>query len=173
MTRTKKITLLGLLSALAMVLSYVEMLLPPIIISIPGIKVGLPNIITVFLLYKFSFKDAFLVSLIRIFVISLLFGNIMTMSYSLAGGITSILLMFLLKKTNLFSTVGVSIAGGVAHNLGQIIVAIFITNTLQIGYYMISLFISGTVAGAVIGIIGSLTLKYTKNLIGNNITNKK
>ncbi len=162
MTKTKKITLLGLLSALAMVLSYIEMLLPPIVTAIPGIKVGLPNIVTVFLLYKFSFKDAFLVSLIRIITVSLLFGNIMTLSYSLAGGIISILLMFLLKKTNLFSTVGVSIAGGVAHNVGQICVAIFITNTLQIGYYMIPLFISGTIAGAVIGLIGALTLRYTK-----------
>ncbi len=162
MTKTKKITLLGLLSALAMVLSYIEMLLPPIVTAIPGIKVGLPNIVIVFLLYKLSFKDAFLVSLIRIFIVSLLFGNIMTLSYSLAGGIISILLMFLLKKTNLFSTVGVSIAGGVAHNVGQICVAIFITNTLQIGYYMIPLFISGTIAGAVIGLIGALMLKYTK-----------
>ena len=162
MTKIKKITLLGLLSALAMVLSYVEMLLPPIVTSIPGIKVGLPNIITVFLLYKFSFKDAFLVSLVRILMVSLLFGNIFTLSYSLAGGILSILLMYLLKKTNLFSSIGVSIAGGVAHNIGQICVAIFVTNTLQIGYYMIPLFISGTIAGAVIGIFGALTLRYTK-----------
>lgn len=162
MTKIKKITLLGLLSALAMVLSYVEMLLPPIVTSIPGIKVGLPNIITVFLLYKFSFKDAFLVSLVRILMVSLLFGNIFTLSYSLAGGILSLLLMYLLKKTNLFSSIGVSIAGGVAHNIGQICVAIFVTNTLQIGYYMIPLFISGTIAGAVIGIFGALTLRYTK-----------
>lgn len=162
MTKIKKITLLGLLSALAMVLSYVEMLLPPIVTSIPGIKVGLPNIITVFLLYKFSFKDAFLVSLVRILMVSLLFGNIFTLSYSLAGGILSLLLMYLLKKTNLFSSIGVSIAGGVAHNIGQICVAILITNTLQIGYYMIPLFISGTIAGAVIGVFGALTLRYTK-----------
>ena len=102
----------------------------------------------------------------RVLTVALLFGNLMTLSYSIAGAILSIIIMVLLKKTNLFSTVGVSIAGGVAHNLGQILVAIAITSTLEIGYYMIFLCISGVLSGTLIGMLGALVLKYTKNLKG-------
>lgn len=164
MTKLKKIATLGVLASLAMVLSFVETLLPPIYAAVPGIKIGLANIVSVFLLYKFSVKDTAIVTLIRVLTIAMLFGNIMTLSYSLAGAVLSITVMALLKKTKLFSTVGVSIAGGVAHNLGQIIVAIFITSTIEIGYYMIFLCISGVLSGTLIGIVGALVLKYTKNL---------
>lgn len=164
MTKLKKIATLGVLASLAMVLSFVETLLPPIYAAVPGIKIGLANIVSVFLLYKFSVKDTAIVTLIRVLTIAMLFGNIMTLSYSLAGAVLSITVMALLKKTKLFSTVGVSIAGGVAHNLGQIIIAIFITSTIEIGYYMIFLCISGVLSGTLIGIVGALVLKYTKNL---------
>ena len=163
MTNLKKITTLGILASLAMVLSFVETLLPPIYAAVPGIKIGLANIVNVFLLYKFSVKDTAIVTLIRVLIVSMLFGNFMTLAYSLAGAFLSITVMALLKKTNLFSTVGVSIAGGVAHNLGQIIVAIFVTSTIEIGYYMIFLCISGVLSGMLIGIIGALVLKYSKN----------
>ncbi len=162
-TNLKKLTTLGILASLAMVLSFVETLLPPIYAAVPGIKIGLANIVNVFLLYKFSVKDTAVVTLIRVLTVSMLFGNMMTLAYSLAGAVLSITIMALLKKTNLFSTVGVSIAGGVSHNLGQIIVAIFITSTLEIGYYMIFLCISGILSGMLIGIIGALVLKYSKN----------
>jgi heptaprenyl diphosphate synthase len=163
MTNLKKITTLGILASLAMVLSFVETLLPPVYAAVPGIKIGLANIVNVFLLYKFSVKDTAIVTLIRVLIVSMLFSNVMTLAYSIAGAVLSITVMALLKKTNLFSTVGVSIAGGVAHNLGQIIVAILVTSTIEIGYYMIFLCISGVLSGMLIGIVGALVLKYSKN----------
>lgn len=166
MEKLIKLILLALFAALSIVLSLVESLLPPIYAAVPGIKIGLANIVNVFVLYKFSAKDAAAVTFVRVLTVALLFGNLMTLSYSIAGAILSIIIMVLLKKTNLFSTVGVSIAGGVAHNLGQILVAIAITSTLEIGYYMIFLCISGVLSGTLIGMLGALVLKYTKNLKG-------
>jgi heptaprenyl diphosphate synthase len=164
MRNIKKITLLGILAALAIVLSFVESLLPPIYAAVPGIKIGLANIVSIFLLYRTTVKDTIIVTTIRVLTVAMLFGNLMTLSYSVAGAFLSITAMYLLKKTNLFSTVGVSIAGGVFHNLGQILVAIFITSTIEIGYYMIFLCISGVLSGTLIGLVGALVLKYTKNI---------
>ena len=147
-----------------MVLSYVEMMLPPIWSAVPGIKVGLPNVIIIFVLYKLSFKYAAFISLLRVFAVALLFGNVLTLSYSIAGAVISLTLMWLLKKTSLFSMVGVSIAGGVSHNLGQIIVAMIIMQTKEIGYYMAVLAVSGVLAGIVIGLIGAMLLKYTQKI---------
>ena len=166
MQKTKKLTFIGLLAAVAIVLSYVEMLLPPIYASIPGIKLGLANIVSVILLYKFTVKEAALVTLVRVLTVALLFGNFMTLAYSIAGAFLSITVMALLKRTNLFSTVGVSIAGGVCHNLGQILVAMLVTATAEIGYYMNFLCISGILSGTLIGILGALVLKYIKNIKG-------
>ena len=161
---TKKIALLGVMASVALVLSYLEALLPPVWAAVPGIKMGLPNIIMVFLLYRFGVKECAVVSFIRIFIVSLLFGSVMTMAYSLAGAFLSVTLMAICKKTNLFSVVGTSIVGGVAHNAGQIIVAIFLFNTVQIGYYMAVLAVTGTVAGVAIGIIGAILLKKTEKI---------
>ena len=162
---TKKIALLGVLTSVALVLSYLEALLPPISTAAPGIKMGLPNIIIVFLLYKFGLKEALTVSAIRVFVVALLFGNVMTLAYSVAGAVLSLALMTLFKKLNLFSIIGVSIIGGISHNLGQILVAIFLFDTIQIGYYMIILAITGTIAGVVIGIIGSILVKKLEKFV--------
>lgn len=161
---TKKITVLALFSAVAIIFSYIEAISPPIWAAIPGIKVGLSNIVTVALLYKFSLKEAAIVAFIRIIIIALLFGNVMTLIYSIAGFVLSVTIMAILKRTSLFSTVGVSIAGGVFHNLGQIIVAMILLQTKEIGYYMIVLAITGTVAGILIGIAGNLMLKYSNKL---------
>ncbi len=166
MLKPKKLTLIGLLASLAIILSYVEMLLPPIYAAIPGIKLGLANVVSVILLYTLSVKEAALVTLVRVLTVALTFGNLMTLAYSIAGAVLSITVMALLKKANLFSAVGVSIAGGVCHNLGQIIVAILITSTAEIGYYMIFLCISGIITGTLIGIAGALVIKYTKNFKG-------
>lgn len=166
MRNTKKLTFLGLFAAVAIVLSYVEHLLPPIYAAVPGIKLGLANIVNIFILYKFTVKEAATVTLVRILTVALIFGNFMTLMYSIAGAVLSITIMALLKKTKLFSTVGVSIAGGVCHNLGQILVAIAVTATAEIGYYMIFLCISGILSGTLIGIAGALILKYTKNIKG-------
>jgi len=163
--QTRKIALLGVLTSVASVLSYLEAMLPPISTAVPGIKMGLPNIIIIFLLYKFGLKEAIIVSLIRVFIVSLLFGNVMTLAYSVAGAVLSLALMTLFKKLNLFSAIGVSIIGGISHNLGQILVAIFLFDTIQIGYYMIVLAITGTIAGVLIGIISSILVKKLEKLV--------
>ena len=164
-SKTRKIALLGVLTSVALVLSYLEVMLPPISTAVPGIKMGLPNIIIIFMLYKFGLKEAVTVSLIRVFIVALLFGNIMTLAYSVAGAVLSLGLMTLFKRINLFSQIGVSIIGGISHNLGQILVAIFLFDTIQIGYYMIVLSITGTIAGVLIGIISSILVKKLEKVV--------
>lgn len=162
MNKTKKLTLLSIFTAVALVLSYIEMLLPPVYSAVPGVKIGLANIIIIFLMYKFSFKSAAVVSAVRVVLISLMFGNAIILVYSLAGAVLSLCFMAILKKTNLFSILGVSIVGAVTHNLGQVITAIILMETVQIGYYMVVLSISGTLAGIAVGIVSAYVLKYTK-----------
>ncbi|MBR2353937.1 MAG: Gx transporter family protein [Clostridia bacterium] len=157
--RTEKVALLGMCVALAMLLSYVELLLPPMYPSIPGIKLGLPNVVILFLLYRNGFWPASVVSLCRIGLISLLFGNVMMFLYSLAGGILSLLGMALLKKIDRFSTVGVSVVGGVLHNVGQTLCAIWLLGTAEIGYYLAVLAITGTLSGIFVGLCGGFALK--------------
>lgn len=162
--KAKKVAYLGLMAALALILSYVEALFPPIYAAVPGIKVGLPNIVIIFMLYRFGLKEAAAVSLVRLAAVALLFGSVMTLAYSLAGAVLSLTLMALCKRFNIFTTVGVSVVGGVSHNLGQIIVAMIVMETAQIGYYMVILAITGTLAGVFIGLAGSLLLKYMENV---------
>lgn len=161
MNKTKKLTLLSIFTAVALVLSYIEMLLPPIYSSVPGVKIGLANIVIIFLMYKFSIKSAALVSAVRVVLISLMFGNAVILIYSFAGAVLSLCFMAILKKTNWFSVLGVSIVGAVTHNLGQVITAIILMETVQIGYYMVVLSISGTIAGVAVGIVSAYVLKYT------------
>lgn len=163
--RVTRLALLGVLTAVALVLSYAESLLPPIWTAVPGIKMGLPNIIIIILLYKLGVKEAALVSFIRVLFSSfLLFGSGMTLMYSVAGAALSLAIMAICKKLNIFSTVGVSIVGGISHNLGQILVAIALFDTMQLSYYMIVLAVTGTVAGVVIGIVSALLLKRLDNV---------
>lgn len=158
--KTKTLVFLSLFTAVAMVLSYIEAILPPIWSAIPGIKIGLPNIIIIFLLYRMSVKSATAVSLVRILLSALLFGNAVTLLYSLAGAILSLTVMAVLKKIDRFSMIGVSIVGGVFHNLGQILMAMLILETAEIGYYMIILTVTGTIAGVLVGILGALLTRY-------------
>ena len=155
----KTVALLGMCTAIAMVFAWVESQLPPLVAAVPGIKLGLPNIAIIFILYRFGWKEAAAVSFVRIMAVSLLFGNPMTMAYSLAGGFLSLLGMVLLKKTNLLSTVGVSVAGGVLHNVGQILMAMLIMSTAGLGYYLIILAVTGTVSGVFVGLCGSFAVK--------------
>ncbi|MBE6679614.1 MAG: Gx transporter family protein [Ruminococcaceae bacterium] len=161
MKKVHNITSIGILTAVAMILSYIELLLPPIYAAIPGIKVGLPNIVIIYALYSLGTKRAAAVSFIRLTLSALLF-NPSTFIYSLAGAVLSLAIMALLKKSALFSTVGVSIAGGVLHNLGQILVAICLLETVEIGYYMFVLAISGTLAGVFIGIAAGFIIDRIK-----------
>lgn len=149
----------GICVALALVLAYIEVLIPPLFPSLPGIKMGLPNIIIIFLLYRKGPFFAGIVSLVRILLVSMLFGNMMALMYSLAGGMLSLAVMVILRKLKFLSPVGVSVAGGVAHNIGQILVAIFVLSTVQVGYYLAALTVSGTIAGIFIGLCGSFLIK--------------
>ncbi len=153
--KTVKIAYFGLFIALAFVLSYVEYLFP-FNIGIPGAKVGLPNIVIVTALYTTGIVDAFILSMVRVVLVGITFGNISMMIYSLAGAILSIAAMLIGKKINMFSVTGVSVLGGVFHNIGQIIVAIFVLETKSLLYYLPFLVIIGTLSGVVIGIISSL-----------------
>ena len=155
---TKKVAFLGLSIALAMVLSFVESQIPALV-AIPGIKVGLPNLVIIFLLYRVGWKETVIVSIIRVILVSLLFGNVQTMTFSIAGAALSLLGMILLKKTNWFSCIAVSVVGGVLHNIGQIIAACLWTQTAQIAFYLPALLISGTIAGAVIGLVAGILVK--------------
>ena len=163
MKKTKKIALLGLTVSLAMIMSYIEVLFP-LSFAVPGIKMGLANIVIVFVLYRMSLKDACIVSLIRVFLVALLFGNTMSLAYSLAGAVLSLALMALLKKTGKFSVVGVSISGGVMHNAGQILMAVILMGTAQIAYYLPVLIITGTITGVGIGLVAALVIDRVKKI---------
>ena len=161
--KTKKVAMLGLSIALAMIMSYIEALVP-LSFAVPGIKMGLANIVIIFVLYKIGTKEAILVSLIRVILVSLLFSNVMAMAYSIAGAVLSLSVMWLLKKTDRFSFVGVSIAGGIMHNVGQIIMAVILLGTEQIALYLPVLIITGTVTGVVIGIVSGLVINRFKKI---------
>lgn len=156
--KTKKLALGGMLVVAALILSYVESLLP-LSIGVPGIKMGLPNIAILFALYRLSFKDACAVSLVRILLVSILFGTLFSLAYSVAGAALSLPVMLLLKKSGKFTTAGVSVAGGVAHNAGQILVAMALLETAEIGYYLPILCVSGTVAGICVGLAAALLIR--------------
>lgn len=158
MDKTKKIAQIGLLVAAAFVLSYVEALLP-IQTGIPGIKLGLSNIVVVLCLYESSAKQACGIALLRIVLNGLTFGSLSTMLYSFAGGMLSFIVMLLLKKGGYFSVLGVSIAGGVCHNLGQIGVAILVLQTGMLVYYLPFLLLAGCAAGICIGIIAAILVR--------------
>lgn len=156
--KTKKVAMLGLCIALSMVLSFIEHQIPPLV-AVPGVKVGLPNLVMVFMLYKIGWKETAIVSLIRVVLVSMLFGSVVSMAYGLVGATLSLIGMTLLKKTGLFSTIAVSVVGGVLHNIGQIATACVVMGTAQIVYYLPVLLISGTIAGVVIGFISGLLVK--------------
>lgn len=153
---TKKITNLALLSALAIILGYLETFIP-FNLGIPGAKLGLANLITLIVLYTTDFKSALLVSLLRVFIIATVFSNYYMFFYSFTGAVFSLLIMTLLKRTTLFSTLAISISGAVFHNLGQILVAMIFYG-FNIIYYLPYLLILSLLTGSVIGIIGQILL---------------
>ena len=155
--KPSKVAQYGLLTALALVLSYLESLLPPL--GVPGVKLGLPNLAVVFALYRLGWRDACIISLVRVVLVALLFGNGAALAYSVAGAVLSLALMGLLKRTGKFSPVGVSVAGGVAHNAGQILVAMAMLETSRLVWYLPVLWVSGTVAGVLIGIAAGVLVK--------------
>ena len=152
-----KIALCGVLIALAMILSYLESLVP-IHMAVPGVKLGLANLVTIIALQKLDLKSTVVISVGRIILSNVLFGNMAVLLYSLAGAACS-MIMTLLKKCRVFGLVGISVAGAVFHNLGQILVAVCVMENVRIFYYMFILLITGTVAGVAIGLLASFLLK--------------
>lgn len=158
-----KVAVFGVFTSLALILSYVELLIP-INFGIPGMKLGLANLLVVILLYKGCPRDALLLSVIRILLSGLIFGNMFSIFYSLGGGLLSLAVMVFLKKTGQFTVAGISIGGGASHNVGQLLVAMFVVQTFQVGYYLPVLLIAGVITGAVIGILSAEVLKRTQSI---------
>ena len=159
--KTKRLATLSISVSLAMVLSFVESQIPAFV-AIPGVKIGLANIAVVFALYKLGWKEAIAVSLVRVALVSLLFGSFVSLLYSLSGAVLSLAVMLLLKPISALGKIGVSVSGGVCHNIGQIIVASAIMETNVILYYLPFLLLSGTVAGIAIGLVSALLVNRIK-----------
>lgn len=157
-SRGRKTAFLALSVTLGLILSYVEAL-TPVFAGVPGIKPGLSNILVVFLLYRYGLKEAVSVNLLRILIAGILFGNPFSIVYSLSGAVFAIIGMALLKRTGMFSVYGVSMAGGMLHNAGQILVAAFIVENYNIVLYLPVLIVSGCITGFIVGFIGGVIIK--------------
>lgn len=153
-----KVAYFGVFTALALIFSYVESLIP-INFGIPGVKLGLANLITLIALYKMSVKEAFLISIARVILSGFIFGNLFAILYSLAGGLLSLAIMTWFKRSNKFSIYGISMAGGVFHNVGQLMMAILVVESVTIAGYLPVLLVSGLLTGLVIGVVSGETLK--------------
>ena len=151
----KKLANLGLFAAVAIIFGYVESLIP-FFAGIPGMKLGLANLAVLFILEKYTWKEAALVSVIRVFIIGFMFGNLFS---SLAGAALSLTVMTVMKKKSDFSILGISVAGGVSHNIGQLLIACLITMTSGLIYYAPALLISGVITGLLIGTLTNEVLK--------------
>lgn len=163
-SKTKKLVTLSALIAVAMILSYVESLIPPLV-AVPGAKIGLSNIATVFALYTLGWQAAVSVSVVRVFLSALLFGNAVSLIYSAAGAALALLIMIIFYKIQFFSTIGVSVLGGVFHNAGQVVAASIVMESGAITVYLAPLAVVGTLAGVLVGICaGVLVLRVGKYL---------
>lgn len=155
---TKKIATFGVFVALAFIFSYIESLIP-FHFAVPGMKLGLANIVVLVALYQLGAKEAFVLSIIRVVLVGFTFGNMYSLIYSLAGGLLSYVMMLLVKKTKFFSIVGVSVVGALSHNIGQILVAMCVLETKALITYLPALMVMGAVTGVIIGILGSEIVK--------------
>ena len=152
---TRRLALCAMLASLALIFSYVEAMIP-VPVPVPGIKLGIANLVIVMAIYKLGFRYAFAINCVRIVIAGLLFSGVFGMLYSFAGGILSITVMYLLYKTGWFSMVGVSMAGGVAHNLGQLLTACLIVSTVRLMSYFSILLFSGLFSGIAVGVLATL-----------------
>lgn len=155
---TKRIAKMSMLVALAIIFSYIEFLVP-INLGVPGIKLGLANLVIVIALYTMNTVDVWLISILRILILGFMFGSGMSIIYSIAGAVLSLIVMCIIKRIKGFSIVGVSIAGGVCHNIGQVLVAMMVVETTGILYYMPALLVAGVITGAIIGIVSKRVVR--------------
>ena len=158
---SRALTRYALLVALAMVLSWLESMVP-LSLVVPGVKLGLANLVVIFALYRLGPRQAAVISLVRVLLVTLTFGNAFGLAYSLAGAALSLAVMLLLKRSGKFSLLGVSIAGGVCHNIGQILVAMAVLGTAELLWYLPALLAAGTAAGVCIGAAGALVTARVK-----------
>ena len=161
---TKKLTFISVCVALAMILSYIESLIPPFV-AVPGVKVGLANTVSLFILYAYGVREAACVSFIRVCLSALLFGSSVSFIYSLSGAVLSLLGMIILKRIPIFTITAVSVVGAVLHNAAQIICACLLMENAAIAYYLPVLVIAGTVAGVAIGVLAALLMKKLEKII--------
>ncbi len=159
--RTKNIAYMGVLTSVALILSYLERLLPPIV-PVPGVKLGLANLAVLTAMYLLSNKSGLYLSIIKCTAVAILFGGLSSFMYSTMGALFSYTFMYLFRKMRVFTVVGVSIIGGVMHNLGQITMAIIIIGNIKLLYYFPILIISGIISGVAIGLVCLNTLNYLK-----------
>ena len=159
---SKKVAYYGCILSLAMIFSYVEFLVP-FNLGIPGIKLGLANIIAVLVLYKNGFKSSMVINIARVLLVGIIFGNIFSIIYSLSGGILSVAAMALAKKWRALSPVGVSVIGATAHNIGQIAAAAIVLETAAVFYYLPFLIISAVVTGVLIGLSTTIIISRLKS----------
>lgn len=150
--RTKRLAISAMFAALALIFSYVEAIIP-FSVGIPGVKLGIANLVVIIALYEMNFRYAFTINIIRILVAGLLFNGLFGAVYSLSGGILSLVIMWILKKTDWFSMIGISMAGGVAHNIGQLLIAAAVVSNLRMFLYFPILMFSGIVSGIAIGVV--------------------
>lgn len=162
--KTRDTVTLAVSVALAMVLSYIEFLLPPIYAPLPAVKCGLANVAVVFVLYRLGNARAAAVAGVKVALTALLFGSFVSLAYSVSGAILSLAVMIALKRVKCFSAVGVSIAGGVAHNIGQIAVAVALLGRAELALYLPVLALSGTAAGIIVGLCGGVALNRIKEI---------
>ncbi|MFI3238173.1 MAG: Gx transporter family protein [Lachnospiraceae bacterium] len=158
---SNKVAHMGMYIAIAMIFSYVEMLIP-FNFGIPGMKLGLANLIVVVVLYKMNYKDAYIVSIIRVVLVGMLFGNLASIAFSLSGCLLSLTIMCIMHKLDVLSILGVSMIGAVFHNIGQILMAMLVVSSFSVVYYLPVLLVAGIITGLVIGIIAREMLKRIK-----------
>lgn len=164
-SKVKNVAIFGMMVALAFTLSYLESLIP-FNFGIPGVKLGLANLVVVIAIYTMKPGEAFFIAIVRIFLAGLTFGNAYSLAYSLCGGILSFAVMLLIKKTKL-SIIGVSMLGGVCHNIGQIAVAAVVMSTLRIAYYLPVLLGAGLATGFLIGVISKAVISRLEKIKKN------
>ena len=159
-----RVAYFGVFTALALIFSYIETLVP-ISFGIPGVKLGLANLIIVIALYKIPLREVYVLSIVRVLLSGVLFGNYFSIAYSLAGGLLSLTVMALLKKAGGFSVIGINIAGGVCHNIGQLVVAMIVVETFAMSYYMPMLLVAGLITGFLIGVVADQVLRRISDIM--------
>lgn len=155
---------MGLLLSFALILSYIETLIP-FSFGIPGIKLGLANAAVLMCICLLGYKEGLMLAVLKVLLTGLLFGNLFMMLYSFSGAVCSYLVMAIMVRSGRFHIPVISGIGGVFHNMGQLLVAYFVVETYGIWYYMPILIVAGLITGVLTGIVASFALPYVKKII--------